>query len=139
LSLNINSARYADGSLFVATLSGGLTLTGNLTGSPLLSGNVLVEQANIIVPESLGGGAELIDVQHRRTPGPVQQTLDRARIDERTGMSAAGGGPNLLLDINVNAPNQIFIRGRGLDAEVGGSVRLTGPLTAIHPVGAFSL
>jgi len=139
LSLNINSARYADGSLFVATLSGGLTLTGNLTGSPLLSGNVLVEQANIIVPESLGGGAELIDVQHRRIPGPVQQTLDRARIDERTGMSAAGGGPNLLLDINVNAPNQIFIRGRGLDAEVGGSVRLTGPLTAIQPVGAFSL
>src|SRR5690606_34183696 len=91
------------------------------------------------VPESLGGGAERIDVQHRRIPGPVQQTLDRARIDERTGMSAAGGGPNLLLDINVNAPNQIFIRGRGLDAEVGGSVRLTGPLTAIHPVGAFSL
>ncbi|ODT66390.1 MAG: hypothetical protein ABS75_28115 [Pelagibacterium sp. SCN 63-23] len=138
LSVSINSARYADGNLFVATLSGGLTLTGNLTGSPLLAGNVLVENANITVPESLGGGAALIDVQHRRTPGPVQQTLDRARIDERTGMSA-GSGPNLMLDINVNAPNQIFIRGRGLDAEVGGSVRLTGPITSIQPVGAFAL
>jgi len=139
LSVSINSARYADGSLFVATLSGGLTLTGNLTGSPVLAGNVLVEQANITVPDSLGGAAELIDVEHRRIPGPVQQTLDRARIDERTGLSTSGGGPNLLLDINVNAPNQIFIRGRGLDAEVGGSVRLTGPITAIQPVGAFSL
>ncbi len=138
LSVSINSARYADGNLFVATLSGGLTLTGNLTGSPLLAGNVLVEQANITVPESLAGGAALIDVQHRRTPGPVQQTLDRARIDERSGMSA-GSGPNLMLDINVNAPNQIFIRGRGLDAEVGGSVRLTGPVTSIQPVGAFAL
>ena len=137
LALNINSARYADGSLFVATLSGGLTLTGNLTGAPLLSGNVLVEQANITVPESLGGGAQLIDVQHRRTPAPVQQTLDRARIDERSGLS--GGGPDLMLDINVNAPNQIFIRGRGLDAEVGGSVRLTGPASAVQPVGGFSL
>jgi translocation and assembly module TamB len=139
LSVSINSARYADGSLFVATLSGGLTLTGNLTGSPVLAGNILVEQANITVPDSLGGAAQLIDVQHRRTPGPVQQTLDRARIDVRTGMSASGDGPNLLLDINVNAPSQIFIRGRGLDAEVGGSVRLTGPLTAVQPVGAFSL
>jgi translocation and assembly module TamB len=138
LSLNINSARYADGSLFVATLSGGLTLTGNLTGSPLLAGNVLVEQANITVPESLGGAAQLIDVQHRQTPAAVQQTLDRARLDERSGM-AVGGGPNLMLDINVNAPNQIFIRGRGLDAEVGGSVRLTGPVTAIQPVGSFQL
>ncbi|WIY51979.1 translocation/assembly module TamB domain-containing protein [Devosia sp. YIM 151766] len=139
LSLSINSARYADGDIFVATLSGGLTLTGNLTGSPLLAGNVLVEQANITVPESLGGGAQLIDVQHARTPAPVQQTLDRARINERTGMSTGGSGPNLLLDINVDAPNQIFIRGRGLDAEVGGSVRLTGPVSAVQPVGAFSL
>ena len=140
LSLNINSARYADGDLFVATLSGGLTLTGNLTGSPLLVGNVLVEQANITVPESLGGGAQLIDVQHRATPGAVQQTLDRARIEER-GSGRAGGasGPNLLLDVAVSAPNQIFIRGRGLDAEVGGTVRLTGPISAIQPVGAFSL
>src|SRR5690606_37944403 len=45
----------------------------------------------------------------------------------------------LQLDITLNAPNQIFIRGRGLDAEVGGSVRLTGPVSDIHPVGGFEL
>ncbi|QYO75960.1 translocation/assembly module TamB domain-containing protein [Devosia salina] len=139
LVMQVNSARYADGDLFVATLSGGLNLTGNLAGAPLLSGNVFVEQANITVPESLGGGAQLIDVEHQRTPADVQRTLDRARIDERTGVSAGAGGPQLQLDVTVNAPNQIFIRGRGLDAEVGGSVRLTGPITAIQPVGAFTL
>ncbi|WP_338720634.1 translocation/assembly module TamB domain-containing protein [Devosia sp. XK-2] len=139
LSLQINSARYADGDLFVATLSGGLTLTGNLTGAPLLAGNVFVEQANITVPESLGGGAQLIDVEHRRAPDAVQRTLDRAKINDRTGVATAGGGPQLQLDVNVNAPNQIFVRGRGLDAEVGGSVRLTGPVTNVRPVGAFNL
>ncbi len=138
LAVQINSARYADGDLFVATLSGNLGLAGNLTGAPLLSGNVLVEQANITVPESLGGGAQLIDVEHRRAPADVQRTLDRARIDERTGV-AAGGGPQLQLDVMVNAPNQIFIRGRGLDAEVGGSVRLTGSVNNVQPVGAFNL
>ncbi|MBB4052020.1 translocation and assembly module TamB [Devosia subaequoris] len=139
LAVQINSARYADGDLFVATLSGGLNLTGNLSGAPLLAGNVFVEQANITVPEGLGGGAQLIDVEHRRTPADVQRTLDRARINERTGVAAGSGGPQLQLDINVNAPNQIFIRGRGLDAEVGGSVRLTGSINNIQPVGAFDL
>lgn len=138
--LALNSARYADGNLFVATLSGNVTLTGNLTGSPLLAGNVLVEQANITVPENFGGGAQLIDVDHINTPPAVEQTLQRARIDDRTGAPIPQTRPaGLLLDVNVSAPNQIFIRGRGLDAEVGGTVRLTGPINNIQPVGGFSL
>lgn len=139
LSLNVNSARYADGELFVATVSGGLALTGNLMGTPLLAGNVLVEQANITVPEGFGGGAPLIDVRHRATPPAVQQTLDRAKVTTNGAPIPQTRSPGLLLDVTVNAPNQIFIRGRGLDAEVGGSVRLTGPVTNIQPVGAFSL
>nr|WP_314258070.1 translocation/assembly module TamB domain-containing protein [uncultured Devosia sp.] len=136
----LNSARYADGNLFVATASGNLALSGNLTGSPLLSGDILVEEANITVPESFGGGAALIDVNHVRTPIAVEQTLQRAKIDDRSGAPIPQTRPaGILLDINVNAPNQIFIRGRGLDAEVGGSVRLTGPVNNIQPVGGFEL
>ncbi|ODT66918.1 MAG: hypothetical protein ABS75_25395 [Pelagibacterium sp. SCN 63-23] len=138
VAVNINSARYADGDLFVATLSGGLNLTGNLTGSPLLAGNVQVERADITVPESLGGGAALIDINHKSTPGAVQQTLDRAKITRREP-GASRSNSQLQLDLTVNAPNQVFIRGRGLDAEVGGSVRLTGPISNIHPVGGFEL
>ena len=138
--LALNAARYADGNLFVATVSGGLSLTGNLAGSPLLSGDVLVEEANITVPENFGGGAALVDVNHVNTPRAVEQTLIRARIDDATGAPIPQSRPGgLLLDVNVRAPNQIFIRGRGLDAEVGGSVRLTGPLDNIQPVGGFSL
>jgi translocation and assembly module TamB len=138
LSVSINSARYADGDIFVATVSGGLKFTGNITGSPLLSGNLFIEQANITVPESMGANAQLIDVVHTHVPADVQRTLDRARVTERAGRQASAG-PQIQLDLTVNAPNQIFIRGRGLDAEVGGSVRLTGPVSAVQPVGAFSL
>ncbi|NMA97075.1 MAG: translocation/assembly module TamB [Phyllobacteriaceae bacterium] len=138
LTLALNSARYADGSLIVATVSGNLGLTGNLGTTSLLSGNLFVENANITVPESLGGAAALIDVKHRATPADVQRTLDRARIDERTTSTGASSS-TLNLDVTVNAPNQIFIRGRGLDAEVGGSVRLTGPISNIQPVGGFQL
>jgi translocation and assembly module TamB len=137
--LALNSARYADGNLFVATASGDLALTGNLSGSPLLSGQVLIEEANITVPESFGGGAKLIDVEHVRTPLAVEQTLAKARIDESGAPVPQSRPGGVLLDINVNAPSQIFIRGRGLDAEAGGTVRITGPIGDIQPVGAFEL
>src|SRR5690606_34655438 len=99
----------------------------------------MIEGANITVPESLGGAAQLIDVEHRRTPPAVAQPLARARIDAAGAPVPQSRAPGLLLDVTVNAPNQIFIRGRGLDAEVGGSVRCTGRLDNIQPVGAFSL
>ncbi|KQT45871.1 hypothetical protein ASG47_13070 [Devosia sp. Leaf420] len=139
LSVSINSARYSDGEIFLATVSGGLRLTGNLLGTPLLAGNVTIENANITVPEGFGGGTPLIDVRHINTPPAVSQTLQRARIDAAGAPVPQTRSAGLLLDVNVNAPNQIFIRGRGLDAEVGGSVRLAGPLNNIQPVGAFSL
>ena len=136
----LNSVRYADGNLFVATVSGNLALTGNLTGSPLLAGEVRVENANITVPENFGGGAELIDIDHVRAPAAVEQTLVRARIDDRSGAPIPQKRPaGVVLDITVSAPNQIFVRGRGLDAELGGSVRITGPIGDIQPVGGFSL
>lgn len=140
LSVSINSARYSDGEIFLATLSGGLTLTGNILGTPLLAGTLNIENANITVPEGFGAGAaQLIDVQHVNTPAAVTQTLQRARIDAAGAPVPQTRSAGLLLDVTVNAPNQIFIRGRGLDAEVGGSVRLAGPLNNIQPVGAFSL
>ncbi|MGV8853364.1 MAG: translocation/assembly module TamB domain-containing protein [Devosia sp.] len=140
IKVALNSVRYADGNLFVATASGNLALTGNLTGSPLLAGNVLIERTDITVPDSFGSGSELINVDHVHLPKAVEQTLVRAKIDDSSGAPIPQTRPSgMLLDINVQAPNQIFIRGRGLDAEVGGSVRITGPLGDIQPVGAFTL
>src|SRR5690606_22327086 len=65
LSVRLNDARYADGTMFVATLAGDLRLTGDLVGTSLLSGNVLIEKADITIPESFGGAAALIDTEHR--------------------------------------------------------------------------
>ena len=42
-------------------------------------------------------------------------------------------------DVTVDAPARVFVRGRGIDAELGGQVRLTGPVSNIAPVGRFDL
>jgi translocation and assembly module TamB len=43
------------------------------------------------------------------------------------------------LDLVLDAPGRVFVRGRGLDAELGGRLRLGGTTRAIVPSGEFSL
>lgn len=139
IAVRLNSARYADGSMFVATVSGDLALKGRLDASPLLSGNVMIEKADIAIPDSLGAAGTIIDAKHIHASKPVLVTLKRAAVTV-SGAPMPQRRPSVVqLDVNVSAPNQIFIRGRGLDAEVGGSVRLTGSVNDIRPVGGFQL
>jgi translocation and assembly module TamB len=136
LSITLNNARYADGNLFVATASGSLTLSGPLMRAPRLSGNVQLHNAEITIADFGGQDAVISDVTHI-TPSPdAAATLERALPKEQ---QSGSGSSDLILDINVIAPNQVFVRGRGIDAELGGQVRLTGRVSAIQPVGGFQL
>lgn len=141
IDIKLNRARYADGKLVVATVDGGITITGPLMRDPLISGRIDVDKAEITVPENLGGGAAYVPVQHKNTPKNVQVTLDRAKVETRRNrVPTPTARPSVpRLDVLINAPNQIFVRGRGLDTELGGRLRLTGPVTDIKPVGSFDM
>lgn len=138
LNITLNEARYTDGALVVATVSGGLSVTGALARDPLISGALTIGRAEITISGGFGGGAAAIDVIHVNPPPDVAATLRRARASDGTPVPSAR--PSVArLDVTVSASNRIFVRGRGLDAELGGQVRLTGPVTGIQPVGAFNL
>jgi translocation and assembly module TamB len=138
LNLALNQARYADGTLVVATASGELTITGPLTNGPLIAGTILINQAEIQVPDSFGGATGMIKVIHVAPSQRVRETFERA-AQATSGGSSGGPSSPARLNILVQAPNQIYIRGRGVNAELGGQVQLTGPVTNIQPVGAFNL
>lgn len=141
IEIKLDRARYADGKLVVATVNGGITINGPLMRDPLISGRIDVDRAEISVPENLGGGAAYVPVRHKNTPKNVQVTLDRARVEtRRSRVPTPTARPTVpRLDVLINAPNQIFVRGRGLDTELGGRLRLTGPVTDIKPVGSFDM
>ena len=95
-------------------------------------------ETEIAVPDSFASGDELLEVQHVRPDASTAQTL--ARLEKATPKARPTSRPSVLrLNLTIRAPNQIFIRGRGLDAELGGSVRLTGPVNNVSPVGSFQL
>ncbi|WP_181708352.1 translocation/assembly module TamB domain-containing protein [Chthonobacter rhizosphaerae] len=142
LTLTAASARYTYGELVRGEASGTVTLTGAIAGTLTLGGRIVLDRTEVTVPERLPSSATLLDVKHRLPPPNVRRTLERARLTTETRRAAerAGvGGGGLVLDLTVEAPARLFVRGRGLDAELFGSVRLTGPVNAIEPVGSFEM
>ncbi|MET2825976.1 translocation/assembly module TamB domain-containing protein [Mesorhizobium shangrilense] len=136
LSIKLVDGRYTDGRVVTANLGGDLTIKGPLTSAPVIAGTVNLAKTVITVPDKLPGSLAALDVKHKNAPAAVR-AQDKALRPATT--SGKGGGSGLILDVTVNAPNQIFIQGRGVDAELGGSLKLTGPASSPQAVGTFTL
>ena len=137
LSIKLTDGRYTDGRVVTANLGGDLTVKGPLVSAPVIAGTVNLARTVITVPEKLPGSLSALDVKHKNAPRAVRAQEKALRPAAASGGGNGGGG--LVLDVTVNAPNQIFIQGRGVDAELGGSLRLTGPASSPQAVGTFTL
>jgi len=115
-----------------------LNLTGPLVRDPRVSGQIEVVSLDITVPERLPAPLRpLPGTKHLHAPRTVAARL---ALQSKTKSSGQGVSPvNPALDLSITAPGHILVHGRGLDVELGGSLRLTGSLTKPNPVGAFSL
>lgn len=135
LAIKLVDGRYTDGRVVTANLGGDLTVKGPLASAPVIAGTVNLGKTVVTVPDKLPGSLAALGVTHKNAPAAVREQ-DQALRPATTG---SGGGGNLSLDVTVNAPSQIFIQGRGVDAELGGTLRLTGPTSSPQAVGAFTL
>lgn len=140
LTVGINRAQFADPQLFRTIGSGQVRVTGPLTGGAQIAGTVTLEETEVQVPSaSLGASGSLPGLEHVGESAAARQTRARAGLIEEAGGGAGGSSTPFGLNLLISAPNQIFIRGRGLDAELGGELRLTGDTNNIIPIGAFNL
>ena len=127
-----------DPQLYRVTLSGETTVRGPLQGGARIAGDMTIDMAEILVPStSFGTLAPIPEISHVGLPPAAEATRSRAGLVR----SENGGGNGIAypIDVLVRAPSRIFVRGRGLDAELGGSLRLTGDTDNIVSVGAFDL
>ncbi len=139
LSVNVQSVVLSDPELYEARLNGNVTVKGPLTGGAMIAGTIRLDETELRVPSTgFGGAAGLPDLQHAHEPADVRATRQRAGLIEAAG-AAARSGPGFGLDLVLSAPARLFVRGRGLDAELGGELRLSGTTNAVSPIGSFSL
>ena len=141
MEITIQNALLRDPQLFETTADGILRLRGPLTGGATIGGRITLSETEVQIPSTgLGGAADLPGLAHVNEPADVRATRARAGLlgVEQAADSAPRAAP-FALDVTVSAPNRLFIRGRGLDAELGGSLTLRGTTAAVVPNGAFSL
>ncbi len=137
LTLRLDALGLSDPALYETVANGTLAVSGPLTGGAAVSGAIALGAVELRVPETgFGVDGSLPDLRHIGEPGAVAATRARAGL---TGAQSGGGGVPYALDVVVSAPDRVFLRGRGLDAELGGVLRLGGTTQDIVAQGGFEL
>ena len=136
LEIALDSLGIVDPNLYRTRLNGMVTVRGPLTGGAVIGGAVSLGPTELEVPSgssATGGPAE--ELRHLNEPADVAATRRRAGL-----IKASKGSPvSFPLDLTIRAPNQIFVRGRGLDAEMGGELALGGTTADVRASGLFEL
>ncbi len=127
LSLSVRNGNYSDGVLLSADFDADLSLVGRLAETGLISGQVNLSRADITIPAALPNVVSPVAVSHKNASQAVN-----AQSNALQPKQAGGSGPSMALNINVSAQNRIFVRGRGIDAELGGGLTIGG--TAAQPL-----
>ena len=116
-----------------------IDLAGALARDPRVSGRIDIVSLDVTVPESLG--ATLGPLPNTRHLNPTRTA--RARLAQEAGAKGRNGRAapafDAALDLTLNAPGRIYVRGRGLNAELGGAIRVTGTLARPAINGGFEL
>ena len=140
LAITARDVVLRDPELYETRATGNIRVGGPLAGGALISGTIDLPEIEVRVPSTgITGAGTIPDLDHRHEPAAVRATRARA------GLVAEGMGPRTgfsrpyALDLAINAPSRVFIRGRGLDAELGGQLRLSGTTEAVVPSGAIDL
>ena len=143
VTVQLTDVVLQDPELYRTTVGGTITLQGPLQGGARIAGQLALGQTDVQVPSSgLSTLGSLPDVVHQNPPADVRRTLSRAGLlpsgAEATG-GRGGGSAAFPLNIVIDAPSRIFIRGRGVDAELGGQLTIGGTSANVIPVGRFEL
>ncbi len=138
LAATLSDVTLRDPSLYEVNLDGDLRVTGPLTGGAGIGGKIALNSAEMRIPQFNPSYSALEGLRHLNPSAKVKRTLRFAGLDETPDTTPE---PSVAypLDLTITAPAKLFVRGRGLDAELGGSLRLTGTSNDIVPIGGFDL
>lgn len=125
---------------------GTLSVTGPLLTRPKIAGRFDVRRLDVTIPEGGGSAGKAIDVRHTNLGTGACCDQIRARQDaadkaaaRRTSDGRARAPFVADLDLVINAPARVFVRGMGMDAELGGRLMISGTTAAPVIRGGFDM
>lgn len=137
-----NRAQLVSNGIVTAVANLGIDIAGPLAQRPRIGGRVDVVSLDVAVPDRLPASLRPVDgIKHIKAKGTAAARLAAARKAQpaRKGGGRPAPAFDAALALVVSAPNRVFIRGRGIDAELGGEIRVGGTLAAPALDGGFEL
>ncbi len=132
LKIQARNATVIDTDLATTVIDSDLAIVGNLQSALKLAGKVKVVKADIRVPDNLPPSVQEIEVVEVNAPPQVTARIAaRKPPPEQTAV--------IDLDLAVDAPQQVWVRGRGLDVELGGALKIGGTTDKPDVDGGFKL
>jgi translocation and assembly module TamB len=125
LVIMARDATPLSGGVVTTTFNANLAIRGEMERQVSLGDSIDVLQATIQIPSKLPVSVATIPV--RIAGAPPAPPL-------KPGLS-----PEIAMDLTVRAPQQVFVRGRGLNAELGGTIQIQGSNKQMLPRGSFNL
>lgn len=123
----------------IATASGNIRIAGSSLSGFDVSGPITIDRAEISIAASQAANFPTIAVKEingTSTPDPTVAPSPPPPTPVGPQPAAANG---VRLALNVQAPQAVFVRGRGLNAEVGGQFTVTGDPSAPAVLGNLTL
>ncbi len=125
LTITMNRASPVASDLLTAVLDADVHVAGHASGRLAVGGRISIERADINIP---GGLPSSVATLHVIKPG-----------DKPAPVTHGGTGQVVALDLTLAAPGEIFVRGHGIDAVLGGSLHAGGTTVAPDISGGFQL
>jgi translocation and assembly module TamB len=124
VSLTAHRIQPITNDIMTANLDTNMKVAGTLKQRIDVTGTIHVNRASITIPNALPPNVQTLDVVR---PGQAPQPLAKA------SRLVIG------LGITLDAPDAIFVQGRGLDAQLGGQLKVTGTSDNPQVNGGFRM
>ncbi|GAB0113288.1 translocation/assembly module TamB domain-containing protein [Acidisoma sp. C75] len=123
LRITARDASPVQSDLLTAVFDSALHVAGSVASGITAAGTLHIRRAEINIPDSFPPSVAVLTVHKPgEKPAPPQPPA-----------------PPIHLDLTLSAPRAIFVRGHGLDAELGGQLHLGGTLADLQPHGHFDM
>jgi translocation and assembly module TamB len=123
IKVTARKAQPIASNIITANLDADIDVKGTVKERLDVAGKVHINRADVEIPSGLPPNVAVLDVRRPGRPPP------------------APSGKTLIigLDVTLDAPRQILVKGRGLDAELGGQIRVRGTTDSPQVSGSFDL
>ncbi|HUA22763.1 MAG TPA: translocation/assembly module TamB domain-containing protein [Steroidobacteraceae bacterium] len=125
ISLNAHNIQPITNDIMTANLDTNMEVAGTLSKRLDVTGNVHINRASITIPNGLPPSVQTLNViRPGQTPQPPPEEASKLVIG---------------LGIALDAPAAIFVQGRGLDAQLGGRLKIAGTTDDPQVSGGFRM